>query len=92
MRGSQLGAANTVLAGPEAEERIDGMIASSQAARLKSRRSSVILAFCAGVACCWMLRIAWAAAEIGGRHRDGAPVSQQMARAGGEQSTDAKSR
>ena len=42
---AQLVAANTGLAGAEAEKRVDAAIATSQASIAKSRRSSVILAF-----------------------------------------------
>jgi hypothetical protein len=75
---AQLVAANTGLAGPEAERRVDTVIASSQAAISKSRRSSVILAFSVAAALLLGAVIAWAAAGIGGRHRDGAPMPQWM--------------
>ena len=71
---AQLVAANTGLAGPEAERRVDTVIASSQSAIAKSRRSSVILAFSVAAALLLGAVIAWAAAEFGGRHRDGAPL------------------
>ena len=75
---AQLVAATTGLAGPEAEKRVDGVIASSQSAIAKSRRSSVILAFSVATALLLGAVIAWAAAGIGGRHRDGAPVPHWM--------------
>jgi len=75
---AQLVAANTGLAGPEAEKRVDGVIASSQSAISKSRRSSVILAFSVAAALLLGAVIAWAAAGIGGRHRDGAPMPHWM--------------
>jgi len=74
----QLASANTGLAGPEAERRVDTVIASSQAAISKSRRSSVILAFSVAAALLLGAVIAWAAAGIGGRHRDGAPMPHWM--------------
>jgi len=77
---AQLVAANTGLAGPEAERRVDTVIASSQAAIAKSRRSSVILAFSVAAALLLGAVIAWAAAEVGGRHRDGAPLPHWMRR------------
>jgi hypothetical protein len=75
---AQLVAANTGLAGPEAEKRVDGAIANSRAAIAKSRRSSVILAFSVAAALLLGAVIAWAAAGIGGRHRDGAPMPHWM--------------
>jgi hypothetical protein len=75
---AQLVAANTGLGGPEAEKRVDGVIASSQSAIAKSRRSSVILAFSVAAALLLGAVIAWAAAGIGGRHRDGAPMPHWM--------------
>ena len=75
---AQLVAANTGLAGPEAERRVDTVIASSQSAIAKSRRSSVILAFSVAAALLLGAVIAWAAAEFGGRHRDGAPLPSWM--------------
>jgi hypothetical protein len=75
---AQLVAANTGLAGPEAEKRVDGVIASSQAAIATSRRSSVILAFSVAAALLLGAVIAWAAAGVGGRHRDGAPIPHWM--------------
>ena len=75
---AQLVAANTGLAGPEAEKRVDGVIANSRAAIAKSRRSSVILAFSVAAALLLGAVIAWASAGIGGRHRDGAPMPHWM--------------
>jgi len=75
---TQLVAANTGLAGPEADRRVDTVIASSQAAIAKSRRSSVILAFSVAAALLLGAVIAWAAAGVGGRHRDGAPLPYWM--------------
>src|SRR4051812_34927791 len=75
---AQLVAANTGLAGAEAEKRVDAVIATSQAAIAKSRRSSVILAFSVAAALLLGAVIAWAAAGIGGRHRDGGPMPHWM--------------
>jgi hypothetical protein len=75
---AQLVAASTGLAGPEADRRVDTVVASSQTAISKSRRSSVILAFSVAAALLLGAVIAWAAAGIGGRHRDGAPMPQWM--------------
>ena len=75
---AQLVAANTGLVGPEAERRVDTVIVNSQSALAKSRRSSVILAFSVAAALLLGAAIAWAAAEVGGRHRDGAPLPHWM--------------
>jgi hypothetical protein len=75
---AQLVSATTGLAATEAERRVDTVIASSQAAIAKSRRSSVILAFSVAAALLLGAVIAWAAAGIGGRHRDGAPLPHWM--------------
>jgi hypothetical protein len=75
---AQLVAATTGLAGLDAEKRVDGVISSSQSAIAKSRRSSVILAFSVAAALLLGAVIAWAAAGIGGRHRDGAPIPHWM--------------
>ena len=79
---AQLVAATTGLAGPDAEKRVDGVIASSQSAIAKSRRSSVILAFSVATALLLGAVIAWATAGIGGRHRDGAPMPHWMSARG----------
>lgn len=75
---AQLVAANTGLAGPDVERRVDTVIANSRVAIAKSRRSSVILAFSVAAALLLGAAIAWAAAEVGGRHRDGAPLPDWM--------------
>jgi hypothetical protein len=74
----QLVSANTGLAAPDAEPRVDVAIASSQAAISKSRRSSVILSFSIAAALLLGAVIAWVAAAAGGRHRDGAPIPHWM--------------
>ncbi len=74
----QLVSANAGLAGLDAERRVDTVIASSQAAISKSRRSSVILAFSVAAALLLGAVIAWASAAIGGRHRDGASLPHWM--------------
>jgi hypothetical protein len=75
---AQLVAANTGLAGAEAEKRVDAAIATSQASIAKSRRSSVILAFSAAAAILLGAVIAVAAASVGGSHRDGAAMPHWM--------------
>jgi hypothetical protein len=74
----QLVSANTGLAAPDAERRVDVAVANSQAAISKSRRSSVILSFSLAAALLLGAVIAWVAAALGGRHRDGAPMPHWM--------------
>jgi hypothetical protein len=62
------------LAGPDAERRADTAISNSQTAIARSRRSSVILAFSVAAALLLGAVVSWAAASVGGRHRDGAPM------------------
>lgn len=75
---AQLVAANTGLAGAEAEKRVDAAIATSQASIAKSRRSSVILAFSVAAAILLGAVIAVAAGSVGGSHRDGAAMPHWM--------------
>jgi hypothetical protein len=70
----QLVSATTGLSGPDAEKRVDTVIASAQTAIARSRRSSVILAFSVASALLLGAAISWAAASVGGRHRDGEPM------------------
>jgi hypothetical protein len=70
----QMVAATTGLPGPDAERRVDKAIANSQTAIARLRRSSVILAFSVAVALLLGAVVSWAAAAVGGRHRDGAPM------------------
>ena len=73
-------AALTGLAAPEAERRVDSVVASAQTAIARSRRSSIILAFSVATAILLGAVAAWAAACVGGRHRDGAPLPEWMDR------------
>jgi hypothetical protein len=82
----QLTSANTGLAAPDAERRVDVAVANSQAAISKSRRSSVVLSFSVAAALLLGAVIAWVAAALGGRHRDGAPMPHWM-RTDGHQSS-----
>jgi hypothetical protein len=75
----QLAGAATGLALPDAERRVDNVIANSKTAIARSRRSTVILAFSVATAVLLGAVAAWAAACAGGRHRDGAPLPQWMA-------------
>jgi hypothetical protein len=67
----RLTAANTGLAQPEAEKRVDTIITQARDNIRKARRSGVILAFMAGAAALLGGAVAWFAAAAGGRHRDG---------------------
>jgi hypothetical protein len=55
----------------EAEQRVNSTIVSAHQNIVRARRSTVILAFMAGAAAMVGAAAAWAAACIGGRHRDG---------------------
>jgi hypothetical protein len=73
--------ATTGLALPDAEKRVDSVIAKSQTAIARSRRSTVILAFSIATAVLLGAAAAWAAACAGGRNRDGAPLPLWMTHA-----------
>jgi len=70
----------TGLAGVDAERRVDNVIANATMAIARSRRSTVILAFSVATAILLGAIAAWASACAGGRHRDGAPLPEWMAR------------
>jgi hypothetical protein len=70
--------ATTGLAGTEAEHRVDTVIADSRTAIAHARASTIILAFSLAAALLLGVVAAWAGAEAGGRHRDGAPLSDWM--------------
>jgi hypothetical protein len=76
----QVGAA-TGLAAADAERRVDSVIANSRTTIARSRRSTIILAFSVATAILLGAVAAWAAACVGGRHRDGAPLPEWMAHA-----------
>jgi hypothetical protein len=73
-------AAVTGLTPADAERRVDNVIAESQTAISRSRRSTVILAFFVASALLLGAVAAWAAACAGGSHRDGAPLPDWMER------------
>jgi hypothetical protein len=73
----QVGSA-TGLSLPDAERRVDNVIANSRTALARSRRSTIILAFSLATALLLGVLAAWAAACAGGRHRDGAPLPEWM--------------
>ena len=70
--------ATTGLAAPEAERRVDNVIANSKTAIARTRRSTIIFAFSLATALLLGSVAAWAAAGAGGRHRDGAPLPDWM--------------
>lgn len=74
----QLVSTTTGLAAPEAERRVDSVIATSKSAIGRARAGTVILAFSVATALLLGAVAAWAGAEAGGRHRDGAPIRGWM--------------
>jgi hypothetical protein len=75
---AQLVTATTGLSGPDAERRVDTAINNSRTAIARARAALVILAFFVATALLLGAAAAWAAAEAGGRHRDGMPLSDWM--------------
>jgi len=75
--------ATTGLTGPDAEHRVDGVIADAKTAISRARASTIILSFSVAAALLFGAVAAWAGAEAGGRHRDGAPLSDWMLHANG---------
>jgi len=67
----QLVTARTGLAGPEAEKRVDDVIARAKENITRARRAAVVLAFMIGAAAMIGAVTAWYAACLGGEHRDG---------------------
>ncbi|MEY9120824.1 hypothetical protein [Bradyrhizobium yuanmingense] len=74
-------AAVTGLAAPDAEKRVDALIADAKTAINRARRNSIIVAFSVAAATLIGAAVAWAAAVAGGRHRDGEPLPNWMASA-----------
>jgi hypothetical protein len=74
----QLVTTTTGLAGPDAEHRVDMVIADARTAISRTRASTVILAFSVATALLLGAAAAWAGAETGGRHRDGMPLPHWM--------------
>jgi hypothetical protein len=60
----------------DAEHRVDAAIGNSKSAINKSRHNTVIVAFSLAAATLLGAVAAWAAAGVGGRRRDGAPLSE----------------
>jgi hypothetical protein len=76
----RLVSARTGLAQPEAQRRVDEVIAQARENISRARKSAVILAFSAGAAAILGLAVAWFAAGEGGSHRDGTPPSLLLGR------------
>ena len=74
----QLVTTTTGLAGPEAERRVDTVIADARTAISRTRASTIILAFSVATALLLGAAAGWAGAETGGRHRDGMPLPNWM--------------
>jgi hypothetical protein len=70
----------TGLSPVDSERRVDNALGSAKTAIARSRRSSIILAFSIATAVLLGAVAAWATACAGGRHRDGAPMPDWMAR------------
>ena len=70
----------TGLSPADSERRVDNALANAKTAIARTRRSSIIVAFSIATAVLLGAVAAWAAACAGGRHRDGAPLPDWMAR------------
>jgi hypothetical protein len=67
----RLVAARTGLSAPDAEKRVDEVVARASENIKRARRSAVVLAFMTGAAALAGAAMAWFAAVAGGEHRDG---------------------
>jgi hypothetical protein len=67
----RLVAVRTGIAPPEAERRVDTVVAQLRDKANRARRSAVLLAFLTAASLAVGLAVAWVAAGVGGRHRDG---------------------
>ena len=74
----RLTATSTGLAAPEAEKRVETVIAQVRDNIRKARRAGIILAFMAGAATLLGAAVAWFAACAGGRHRDDSTTAPTM--------------
>jgi hypothetical protein len=75
----QLVSGVTGLTGPDAERRVDNVIAGAKTAIARSRRSAIIAAFSIAASILLGAVVAWFGATEGGRHRDGAPAPGWLA-------------
>jgi hypothetical protein len=74
----QLVTTTTGLAGPDAERRVDAVIADARTAISRTRASTIILAFSVATALLLGAVAGWVGAVTGGRHRDGMPLPNWM--------------
>jgi hypothetical protein len=74
----RLTSANTGLAQPDAERRVDDVAAQAKENIARARRSAVLLAFTAGAAALLGAAASWFAACAGGRVRDGEPPAHVL--------------
>jgi hypothetical protein len=74
----QLVTTTTGLAGPDAERRVDAVIANARTAISRTRASTIILAFSVATALLLGAVAGWVGAVTGGRHRDGMPLPNWM--------------
>ena len=70
----------TGLSPADSERRVDNTLGNARTAIQRSRRSTIIVAFSIATAVLLGAVAAWAAASAGGRHRDGMPLPDWMAR------------
>jgi hypothetical protein len=70
----QLVSGVTGLTGPDAERRVDNVIATAKTAIARSRRSAIIAAFSIAASILLGAVVAWFGAIEGGRRRDGTPA------------------
>jgi hypothetical protein len=68
----------TGITGPDADRRVDTIIADAKRAISRARASTIILAFSIAASLLLGVIAAWAGAEAGGRHRDGMPLPGWM--------------
>jgi hypothetical protein len=75
---TQIVSTATGITGPDADRRVDTIIADAKRAISRARASIIILAFSIAVSLLLGVVAAWAGAEAGGRHRDGMPLPTWM--------------
>jgi hypothetical protein len=75
---TQLVGTVTGMTGADADRRVDTAIADAKRAISHARASAIILAFSIAASLLFGVIAAWAAAEAGGRHRDGMPLPGWM--------------
>ncbi len=88
----RLTAAHTGLSAAEADKRVATVIEQARDNIRKARRAAIILAFMTGAAALLGAAVAWFAAGVGGRHRDGATAPSMMWGLGGPRITPARPR